>query len=149
MSIAGSDSSMCALLNDSLVKCWGDGAYGPVGILKNKPILQPESPVITVDGKLLTAVKNLALGSGDIYLPTAGSVGFVQFFGSILAANPHLHMTFLAMVVINCDRKTIVHHPSSMLQRSLVQSYFALVKTETTAARKLNVKSLLRFLSPR
>jgi len=55
----------------------------------------------------------------------------------------------LAMVVINCDRKIIGHHPSSMLQRSLVQSCFALRKTEAYTARKLNVKSLYRFLSPR
>ena len=53
---------------------------------------------------------------------------------------------FLAMVVIYCDRKTIGHHTSSMLQRSLVRSYFALRKTETHTARKLNVKSLFRFL---
>lgn len=55
---------------------------------------------------------------------------------------------FLAMVVICCDSKIIGHHPSSMLQRSLVRSYFALRKTETSTARKLNVKSLYRFLSP-
>ncbi len=28
-------------------------------------------------------------------MPTAGSVSFVQFFGSILAANPYLHIMFL------------------------------------------------------
>ncbi len=37
----------------------------------------------------------LALGQDHIYLPTAGSVSFVQFFGSSLTPNPHLHMMFL------------------------------------------------------
>jgi hypothetical protein len=35
------------------------------------------------------------LGKYQIYLPTAGSVSFVQFFGSSLVPNPHLHMMFL------------------------------------------------------
>jgi hypothetical protein len=52
---------------------------------------------------------------------------------------------FLGMVVIDsivyCDRQIIGHHPSSALQRSLVQSYFAFRKTEAYTARKLNVKS--------
>ena len=34
-------------------------------------------------------------GQDQIYLPTAGSISFVQFFGSSLAPNPHLHMMFL------------------------------------------------------
>ncbi len=34
----------------------------------------------------------LVLGKDQIYLPTAGSVSFVQFFGSSLVPNPHLHM---------------------------------------------------------
>ena len=37
----------------------------------------------------------LVLNQDDIYLPTAGSVSFVQFFGSSLAPSPHLHMMFL------------------------------------------------------
>jgi hypothetical protein len=37
----------------------------------------------------------LVLGKDHIREPTAGSVTFVQFFGSSLAANPHLHMMFL------------------------------------------------------
>ena len=37
----------------------------------------------------------LVLGKDQIYLPTAGSVSFVQFFGSSLVPNPHLHMMFL------------------------------------------------------
>ena len=37
----------------------------------------------------------LVLGKDQIYLPTAGSVSFVQFFASSLAPNPHLHMMFL------------------------------------------------------
>lgn len=37
----------------------------------------------------------LVLGRDTVYLPTAGSVSFVQFFGSSLAPNPHLHMMFL------------------------------------------------------
>ena len=35
------------------------------------------------------------IGKDQIYLPTAGSVSFVQFFGSSLVPNPHLHMMFL------------------------------------------------------
>jgi hypothetical protein len=41
------------------------------------------------------------IGKDQIYLPTAGSVSFVQFFGSILAPNPHLHMMFLDGVFAN------------------------------------------------
>jgi hypothetical protein len=37
----------------------------------------------------------LVLGQDHIKLPTSGSVSFVQFFGSSLAPNPHLHMMFL------------------------------------------------------
>jgi hypothetical protein len=37
----------------------------------------------------------LVLGPDHIKLPTSGSVSFVQFFGSSLAPNPHLHMMFL------------------------------------------------------
>ena len=37
----------------------------------------------------------LVLGKNHILEPTTGSVTFVQFFGSSLAANPHLHMMFL------------------------------------------------------
>jgi hypothetical protein len=37
----------------------------------------------------------VALSQDQIYLPTAGSITFVQFFGSSLAPNPHLHMMFL------------------------------------------------------
>jgi hypothetical protein len=37
----------------------------------------------------------LVLGQDQVYLPTAGSVTFIQLFGSSLAANPHLHMMFL------------------------------------------------------
>ena len=40
----------------------------------------------------------LVLGKDQIYLPTAGSVSFVQFFGSSLVPNPHLHMMFLDAV---------------------------------------------------
>jgi hypothetical protein len=35
------------------------------------------------------------LGQDQVYLPTAGSVTFIQLFGSSLAPNPHLHMMFL------------------------------------------------------
>jgi hypothetical protein len=37
----------------------------------------------------------LVFGKDHILEPTTGSVTFVQFFGSSLAANPHLHMMFL------------------------------------------------------
>ena len=37
----------------------------------------------------------LVLGKDHILEPTTGSVTFVQFFGSSLAPNPHLHMMFL------------------------------------------------------
>ena len=37
----------------------------------------------------------LVFGQDHIRLPTSGSVGFVRFFGSSLAPNPHLHMMFL------------------------------------------------------
>jgi hypothetical protein len=37
----------------------------------------------------------LVLGQDQVYLPTAGSVTFIQLFGSSLAPNPHLHMMFL------------------------------------------------------
>ena len=37
----------------------------------------------------------LVLGQDHIKLPTSGSVSFVQFFGSSLAPNPHLHRMFL------------------------------------------------------
>ena len=37
----------------------------------------------------------VALGNKDDNIPTAGSVTFLQFFGSSLAPNPHLHMMFL------------------------------------------------------
>ena len=37
----------------------------------------------------------LVFGQEHIKLPTSGSVSFVQFFGSSLAPNPHLHMMFL------------------------------------------------------
>ena len=37
----------------------------------------------------------LVFGQEHIKLPTSGSVSFVQFFGSSLVPNPHLHMMFL------------------------------------------------------
>ena len=37
----------------------------------------------------------LVLGTDLLLEPTTGSVTFVPFFGSSLAANPHLHMMFL------------------------------------------------------
>jgi hypothetical protein len=39
--------------------------------------------------------RTLVPDQDPIYLPTAGSVSFVQFFGSSLSPNPHLHMMFL------------------------------------------------------
>jgi hypothetical protein len=44
----------------------------------------------------------LVLGKDHILEPTAGSVTFVQFFGSSLAPNPHLHMMFLDGVFASC-----------------------------------------------
>lgn len=40
-------------------------------------------------------------GKRGHYMPTAGSVTFIQLFGSNLGANPHLHMMFLDGVYVS------------------------------------------------
>ncbi len=43
----------------------------------------------------------MVFGQDHIKLPPSGSVSFVQFFGSSMAPNPHLHMMFLDGVFAN------------------------------------------------
>ena len=61
----------------------------------------------------------LVLGKDQIYLPTAGSVSFVQFFASSLVPNPHLHMMFLDGVFASCKDGVKFFEHRGMSQESM------------------------------